>query len=246
MLFRSNLWDSLYEINPRSNATLPSNSFDLHEMRYIPRHPSSPRVLYLPDCGHWGGVNDHFGISSGELHTQLYPDRARLDVLRSLYASSKQLAFHFHAETSLRSRATQLNVTVIKLAICYSNLRLQPQRSDICSFTKPNTLAVKGSDCCYRFCKEIEARSQQRRNLVGRLITLEEYAAHYELSSSSSNFYYFHLTRQDSAPCFRVDWNKIERWDAFEKTSFPFIQITSNRDKQRYFETFAACKNQMP
>lgn len=245
MLFRSNIWDSLYDIQLRTDTALPLKSFDLHEMRYTPRHPSSLKTLYVPGCDHFGGVNDQFGISSGDLHTALYPDRARLDVLRSLYSSAKQLAFRFHAETSLLSRAKQLNVTIIKLAICHSNLRLLPRRPDLCSFRKPGGAFLRGNGCCERFLAKIEPGLQRRKRLTGRFTTPEDYAEHYGLSTTSSNFYYFHLSREGPLPSFYTDWGKYKRWDAFENISLPFIQITRDTKKQEDFETFTACQNQV-
>ena len=245
MLFRSNIWDSLYDIQPRTDTALPLNSFDLHEMRYTLRHLSSEKTLYAPDCGHFGGVNDQFGISSGDLHTALYPDRARLDVLRSLYGSAEQFAFHFHAEISLLSRAKQLGVTIIKLAFCHSNIRLQPRRPDLCSFTKPGRSFARGNDCCQRFCADIETRLQRRKSLTSRLTTLEDYAEHYGLSTTSSSFYYFHLSRQGPVRCFYADWGKHQRWDAFDNMSLPFIQVTRDTNKLEDFEIFTACQNQV-
>ncbi|CAF5045417.1 unnamed protein product, partial [Rotaria sp. Silwood1] len=106
-------------------------------MRYTARHSASKDVLYVPNCDHRGGINDQFGITDPTLHSALYPDRGRLDVLRSLYASAEKLQFRFHSETTLRARAKQLNVNIIKLRMCYSNIRLYPQQPHVCSFMKP-------------------------------------------------------------------------------------------------------------
>ncbi|CAF4836270.1 unnamed protein product [Rotaria sp. Silwood1] len=122
-------------------------------MRYTARYSASKNVLYVPDCDHWGGINDQFGITDAILHSALYPDRGRLDVLRSLYASSDKLQFHFHSETTLWARAKQLNVNIIKLSMCYSNIRLHLQQPHLCSFIKPIVKTVKG--CIYNLTNSI-------------------------------------------------------------------------------------------
>ncbi|CAF0989597.1 unnamed protein product [Rotaria sordida] len=175
MLFRTHLWDSLFDIEPKKTTLLSTNSFDLYDMRYTARYSQSTNILYIPDCDHWGGINDQFGITDSALYSALYPDRGRLDVLRSLYASAHKLRFRFHAETTLRARAEQLNVSIIKLPMCYSNIRLYPKQPYLCSFVKPVAKTVKGYGCCKQFCIDIKHHMQQRNAAMDNSITLEKY-----------------------------------------------------------------------